>query len=85
MSDETQDVGGVSGARLKSFIERIESLEAEKAALAEDIKEVYAEVKGVGFDAKIVRKIVSLRKKDAQSRREEDEMLEMYLAAVGMV
>ncbi len=82
---ETRDVGGVAGDRLKSFIERIERLEEEKTALADDIKEIYAELKGVGYDAKTVRKIVSLRKKDAEKRREEDELLDLYKTAVGMV
>lgn len=82
---EAQDVGGVAGQRLRSFIERIERLEEEKAALAEDIKEVYAELKGVGFDAKATRKIVSLRKIDAEKRREEEATLELYKSAIGMV
>lgn len=82
---ETHDVGGVSGQRLKSFIERIERLEEEKAGIAEDIKDIYSEIKGVGFDAPAVRKIVHLRKKDAEKRREEEEILELYKTAVGMV
>ncbi|MGB0720186.1 MAG: DUF2312 domain-containing protein [Bdellovibrionales bacterium] len=82
---ETRDVGGVAGDRLRSFIERIERLEEEKAHLAEDIKEVYAELKGVGFDAKTVRKIVSLRKMDNEKRREADELLDLYKTAVGML
>jgi len=82
---ETRDVGGVAGDRLRSFIERIERLEEEKAALAEDIKEIYAELKGVGFDAKTVRKVISLRKVDAEKRREADELLDLYKTAVGMV
>lgn len=81
----TTDIGGVSGARLKSFIERIERLEAEKAALSEDIKDVYAEAKGTGFDVKAMRKIISLRKIDAEKRREAEELLDLYKAAVGMV
>ncbi|MCB1721059.1 MAG: DUF2312 domain-containing protein [Rhodospirillales bacterium] len=82
---EAQDVGGVAGQRLRSFIERIERLEEEKAALAEDIKEVYAEAKGVGFDAKTMRKIVSLRKMDYEKRRESEELLDLYKTAIGMV
>ena len=80
-----KDVGGVGGERLLSFIQRIERLEEEKAALMEDIKEVYAEAKGVGFDVKIIRKVVSLRKQDTDKRREEDELLDLYKAAVGMI
>lgn len=83
-SAETKDVGGVAGDRLRSFIERIERLEEEKAHLAEDIKEVYAELKGVGFDAKTVRKIVSMRKLDAEKRREGEELLDLYKTAIGM-
>lgn len=81
---QTADVGGVAGERLKSFIERIERLEEEKAALMEDIKEVYGEAKGVGFDAKTIRKIVSLRKMDHEKRRESEELLDLYKSAIGM-
>lgn len=80
-----KDVGGVAGERLRSFVERIERLEEEKANLAEDIKEVYAELKGVGFDAKTVRKIISLRKMDHEKRRESEELLDLYKTAIGMV
>ena len=82
---QAQDVGGVAGQRLRGFIERVERLEEEKANLAEDIKEVYAEAKGVGFDAKTMRKIVSLRKMDAEKRRESEELLDLYKTAIGMV
>ncbi len=82
---EAKDVGGVAGARLKAFIERIERLEEEKAALAEDIKEIYAEAKGTGFDTKTMRKLIRLRKMDGDKRREEDELLELYKAALGLV
>ncbi len=75
----------VSGARLKSFLERIERLEAEKKALSDDIKDVYSETKSVGFDAKIIRKIVSLRKMNPEKRREERELLDLYLSAMGIV
>ena len=81
---EAQDVGGVAGQRLRSFIERVERLEEEKAHMMEDIKEIYAEAKGVGFDAKTMRKIVALRKMDAEKRREADEILELYKSAIGM-
>lgn len=83
--NEPKDVGGVAGERLRSFVERIERLEEEKAALADDIKEVYAELKGVGFDAKTIRKIVSLRKMDHEKRRESEELLDLYKTAIGMV
>ncbi len=81
---QTSDVGGVAGQRLASFVERIERLEEEKAALMEDLKEVYAEAKGVGFDVKTIRKIVSLRKMDSEKRRESEELLDLYKSAIGM-
>lgn len=71
--------------RLKSFIERIERLEEEKAALAADIREVYAEAKGEGFDTKIMRKVVALRKLDKADYQEQEAMLELYKEALGMV
>lgn len=83
-NDEPHDVGGVSGKRLQAFFDRIERLEEEKSALAEDIKDVYAEAKAVGFDVKIMRRIMKLRKMDIEKRREEDELLELYMAAIGM-
>ena len=78
------DVGGVAGKRLKSFIERVERLEEEKAALAEDIKEIMAEAKGTGFDTKTIRKLIRMRKMDVEKRREEEELLELYKAAIGL-
>ena len=81
---ETKETGGVSGERLRSFIQRIEKLEEDKAAVGEDLKEVYAEAKGVGFDTKIIRQIVRLRKVELEKRRENDELLELYKAAIGM-
>ena len=71
--------------QLKSIVERIERLEEEKKTIAGDIKEVYAEAKGNGFDTKILRKVISLRKKDAAEREEEESMLDVYLAALGMI
>jgi uncharacterized protein (UPF0335 family) len=73
-----------SATRLKSFIERIERLEEEKAATANDIKEVYAEAKGTGFDAKVMRQIVRVRKMDQADRREQEELLDLYMRALGM-
>jgi uncharacterized protein (UPF0335 family) len=73
----------LDGGHLKAFIERIERLEEEKKAIADDIKEVYAEAKGNGYDVKIMRKIVSIRKLDANKRREEEEILDLYLSALG--
>lgn len=82
--NEEQDVGGIAGKRLKAFIERIERLEQEKSDLADDVKDVYAEAKGVGFDVKTIRKLIRLRKMDIEKRREEDELLELYKAAIGL-
>jgi uncharacterized protein (UPF0335 family) len=73
-----------TGQRLRSFIERVERLEEEKKALADDIKEVYAEAKGQGFDVKTMRKIISLRRKDPDDRAEEDALLDTYMSALGM-
>lgn len=78
------DINPSTAGQLKAFIERIERLEEEKRTIADDITEVYSEAKGNGFDPKILRKIVALRKKDANERREEDEILETYLRALGM-
>lgn len=82
--DETADVGGVAGKRLKSFLDRVERLEEEKKGLADDIKDIYAEAKGVGFDVKTMRKILKLRKMETEKRREEEELLELYKAAIGL-
>jgi len=71
-------LGGIAGDRLRSFIERIERLEEEKAALLADIKEVYAEAKGTGFDVKILRMVVRRRKMDAAERDELDDLLDVY-------
>lgn len=71
--------------QLRSIIERIERMEEEKKTIAGDIKEIYAEAKANGFDTKILRMIISLRKKEAAEREEEQSMLDLYMAALGMV
>jgi uncharacterized protein (UPF0335 family) len=71
--------------QLKSIIERIERLEVEKAEVAEQIKEVFAEAKGNGFDVKILRKVVRIRKQDRAKRLEEDAILDLYLSAIGEI
>ena len=71
--------------QLKSIVERIERLEDEKKVIAGDIKEVYAEAKANGFDTKILRKVISLRKKEVSEREEEQSMLDVYMAALGMI
>lgn len=85
MSDDqsSSPTGGIAAEALRQFIDRIERLEEEKKALSDDIKDVYLQAKGQGFDTKIIRKIVSLRKKDRQEREEEEQILELYLAALG--
>ena len=77
--------GPVAQDRLKSFIERIERLEEEKAALMADIKEVYSEAKGTGFDVKTMRKVISLRKMEDSDRQEAEFLLDTYLSALGML
>ena len=79
------DVGGIAGERLRSFIERIERLEEERRTLGEDIKEVYAEAKGNGFDAKTMRQIVRLRRLDKDDLDEQEALLDVYKRALGML
>jgi uncharacterized protein (UPF0335 family) len=76
------DVGGIAADQLRSLIERIERLEEEKAVLAIDIREVYAEAKGTGFDPKIMRQVVRLRKMESADRQEQEALLELYMVAV---
>lgn len=76
--------GGVSGGQLKSVIERIERLEEEKAALTADIRDIYAEAKANGFDTKVLRQVLKLRKMDQNERAEQEELLDVYLHALGM-
>ncbi len=71
--------------RLKSFIERIERLEEDKAGIMGDLKEVFAEAKGEGFDVKILRKVIRLRKQDKAKRQEEEALIDLYLSAIGEV
>ena len=77
------DASSVAADQLKSFIERIERLEEEKKTLGTDLKEVYAEAKGGGFDTKIMRQVVRLRKMDKQDRQEQEAILQLYLDAIG--
>jgi len=74
-----------TAGRLRTIIERVERLEEDKAAVAADLKEVFAEAKGEGFDVKVVRKVVRLRKLDKAKRQEEDAILDLYLSALGEV
>ena len=77
--------GPIAQDRLRSFIERIERLEEEKTALMADIKEVYSEAKGTGFDVKTMRKVISLRKMEESDRQEAEFLLDTYLSARGML
>ncbi len=79
------DVGGIAGERLRSFIERIERLEEERRTLAADIKEVYAEAKGAGFDTKIMRQLIRLRRMDKDDLDEQETLLDIYKRALGML
>jgi uncharacterized protein (UPF0335 family) len=79
------DIGGIAGDRLKSFIERIERLEEERRTLGADIKEVYAEAKGTGFDTKIMRQVIRLRRMDKDDLDEQESLLDVYKRALGML
>ena len=76
------NVGGVSGQILRSFIERIENLEERKKEIADDIRDVYAEAKGSGFDAKVMRQVIKLRKMDSNDREEQEYLLDTYMRAI---
>ena len=82
--DASDSPAGFAKEQLKSFIERIERLEEEKKALAGDIREIYAEAKGNGFEPRVMRKVVSLRRMKAADREEEEALLEVYRQAVGV-
>jgi len=79
------DIGGIAGERLRSFIERIERLEEEKRALSGDIKEVFAEAKGNGFDTKIMRQLIRIRRMDKDDLDEQETLLDVYKRALGML
>lgn len=82
MTDDMMQIGGNAGARLKSFVERVCRLEQEKKDLGEDVKDVYSEAKGVGFDVKILRKVVKRAQMDPDKKREEDDLIGLYEAAL---
>ncbi len=77
--------GNFAADQLRTIVARIERLEEEKKALGADIKEVYAEAKGHGFDTKIIRKVVSLRKLDKADLQEQEALIELYMEAMGML
>ena len=84
-SNESFSTTAVAAGQLKSIVERVERLEEEKKAVAEQIREVYAEAKANGFDTKTLRKVVSLRKRSIEERQEEEALLDLYLHALGML
>ncbi|MQP63885.1 DUF2312 domain-containing protein [Niveispirillum sp. SYP-B3756] len=86
MSDAatSTDVGGIAADRLRSFIERIERLEEEKKGIMDDIKDIYAEAKGTGFDTKIMRQIIRIRKMESNDRQEMEALLDLYKSALGI-
>lgn len=75
---------GIARDQLRAFIERIERMEEEKKAIADDIKEIYAEAKGMGYDTKVLRQVVRIRKQDQHERAEQEAILDTYLHALGM-
>lgn len=81
-SDRADQMGDATREKLRQFIARIERLEAEKAELTTDIREVYSEVKSFGFDSKVLRKIISLRKQDVNERAEQEALLDLYMDAL---
>ena len=86
MADDSSNIdvlNSTAQAQLKSVIERIERLEEDKAAIAADLKEVFAEAKGNGFDTKILRKVIRYRKQDTAKRQEEEALMDLYLSAIG--
>jgi uncharacterized protein (UPF0335 family) len=80
----TVDSDSVAQDQIRAFVERIERLEEEKQGISDDIKEVYAEAKGNGFDTKVLRQVVRIRKQDRAERMEQEALLDLYLAALGM-
>ncbi len=78
------DVAGIAADRLRSFVERIEKLEEERAAIATDIREVYSEAKGTGFDVKTMRQVIKLRKLEPADRQEQEALLDIYARALNI-
>ena len=79
------DIGGIAGDQLKSYIERIERLEEEKRVLVEDIKEIYSEAKGSGFEPKIMRQLIKIRRMDQEKQDEQETLLDLYKRALKML
>jgi uncharacterized protein (UPF0335 family) len=85
MEHVMSDSHGIARDQLRAFVERIERLEEEKKTIAEDIKEVYGEAKAMGYDTKILRRVISIRKQDQDERMEQEAVLDTYLLALGMI
>jgi uncharacterized protein (UPF0335 family) len=85
VKEEEQPATRFAKDQLKAFVERVERLEEEKKAISDDIRDVFAEAKGNGFDVKALRTIIRLRKQDADERREHDSIVETYMHALGML
>ena len=84
MTEGTNQIGGIAADALRQCIERIERLEEEKKALSEDVRDIYVQAKSQGFDPKILRQIIRLRKLDRTEREEAEQLLDLYLTAIGM-
>lgn len=84
MAKTTVNSDAVAQDQIRAFVESIERMEEQKKAISEDIKEIYAEAKGNGFDTKVLRKVIAVRKQDPSERLESDALLDLYLAALGM-
>ena len=82
--DDAAEVGGIAADRLRSIVERVERLEEERKALASDIKDIFAEAKSAGFDVKVVKQIISIRKKEPAEVEEQETLLDLYRRALGM-
>ena len=83
-ADDDTAVGGIAADRLRSIIERIERLEEERKALGSDIKDIYSEAKSAGFDVKVIRQLISIRKKEPADVEEQESLLDVYRRALGM-
>lgn len=77
--------GGTGQGQLRAFIERVERLEEEKKAISDDIRDIFSEAKGSGFDVKVMRQVIKIRKQDSNERMEQEAVLDTYLAALGML
>ncbi len=83
-AEDSQETGGIAADRLRSIIERIERLEEERKALGSDIKDIYAEAKSAGFDVKVIRQLISIRRKEPAEVEEQESLLDVYRRALGM-